>query len=88
VAPLLGRAVHPPEEEARGLGRRGHAGRCAAYGGILMGWRECEDVLELVLLKMKGARTAEECREAVEAVLALVKEKKFERLRKELGVLE
>ena len=53
-----------------------------------MGWRECEDILELVLLKMKRCGTAEECREAVEGVLALVKEKKFERLREELGVLE
>jgi len=53
-----------------------------------VGWRECEDVLELVLLKMKGARTAEECRQAVEEVLALVKERKLERLREELGVLE
>jgi len=53
-----------------------------------MGWRECEDVLELVLLKMKGCGTAEECRQEVEEILALVKEKKFEYLREELGVLE
>ena len=53
-----------------------------------MGWRECEDILEFVLLKMKKAGTAEECRREVEEVLALVKEKKFERLREALGVLE
>ena len=53
-----------------------------------MGWRECEDVLELLLLKIKKCRTAEECRRAAEEVLALVKERKLERLKEELGVME
>ena len=53
-----------------------------------MGWRECEDVMELALVKMRGCATAAECRGAVEEVLALVKERKLERLREELGVLE
>ncbi|MGF3499605.1 MAG: hypothetical protein ACQXXL_08335 [Candidatus Methanosuratincola sp.] len=52
-----------------------------------MGWRECEDVLELALLRMRGCATARECREAVEGVLALVKERKLERLKEELGVV-
>ena len=52
-----------------------------------MGWRECEDVLELALVRMKGCTTAEECRREVEGVLALVKERKLERLREELGVI-
>ncbi|MBC7113541.1 MAG: hypothetical protein H5T34_05965 [Candidatus Methanomethyliales bacterium] len=52
-----------------------------------MGWRECEDVLELVLLKIRKCSSKEECQEAVEEVLALVKERKFERLREELGML-
>jgi len=50
--------------------------------------RECEDVLELALLKMKPCRSAEECREAVAEVLFLLKERKLERLKEELGVLE
>jgi hypothetical protein len=37
---------------------------------------------------MKGCTTAEECRRAVEEVLALVKERKLEQLREELGVLK
>lgn len=49
---------------------------------------ECEDVLELVLLKMRKCRTAEECRRIASEVLALIKEKKFERLKAELGMLE
>ena len=53
-----------------------------------MGWRECEGVLELALVRMKGCATAEECRQAVEGVLALVKERKLEQLREELGVLK
>ncbi len=53
-----------------------------------MGWRECEDVLELALLKMRRCRSAEECRGAVADILALVKERKFERLKEELGVME
>jgi len=53
-----------------------------------MGWRECEDVLELALVKMKGCSSAEECRRAVEEVLVLVKETKLERLREELGVMD
>ena len=52
-----------------------------------MGWRECEDVLELALVRMKGCATAEECKRAVEGVLALVKERKLERLKEELGVI-
>ena len=52
-----------------------------------MGWKECEGVLELALVKMKRCATAEECRRAVEEVLALVKERKLEQLREELGVL-
>jgi len=57
-------------------------------GGLRVGWRECEGVLELALVKMKGCATAEECRRAVEEVLALVKERKLEQLREELGVLK
>ncbi|MEM4204645.1 MAG: hypothetical protein QXS54_11300 [Candidatus Methanomethylicaceae archaeon] len=53
-----------------------------------MGWRECEDVLELLLLKMRSCGSAEECREVAQEVLALVKERKLERLKEELGVLE
>ncbi|MEM3390408.1 MAG: hypothetical protein QW491_13540 [Thermoproteota archaeon] len=52
-----------------------------------MGWRECEDMLELLLLKMRGCRSAEECREVAQEVLALVKERKLERLKEELGVM-
>ncbi len=36
---------------------------------------------------MKKCTTAEECLSEVEEVLALVKERKLERLREELGVL-
>jgi len=50
--------------------------------------RECEDVLELALLRMKKCATAEECREAAAEVLFLLKERKLERLKVELGVLE
>jgi hypothetical protein len=57
-------------------------------GGLRVGWRECEGVLELALVKMKGCSSAEECRRAVEEVLALVKERKLEQLREELGVLK
>ncbi|MBC7120947.1 MAG: hypothetical protein H5T33_05135 [Candidatus Methanosuratus sp.] len=53
-----------------------------------MWWRNCEDVLELALLKMKRCGTAEECRGAAEEVLALVKERKLERLKEELGAME
>ena len=49
---------------------------------------ECEDVLELCLQKMKKCRTADECRSKLLEILALVKEKKFERLRDELGVVD
>lgn len=52
-----------------------------------MSARECEDVLELALLKMKKCGTVEECREAVAEVLFLLKERKLERLKVELGVL-
>jgi len=52
-----------------------------------MGWRECEDVLELVLVKMRRCRTAEECRKAAEEILALVKERKLERIKEELGMV-
>ncbi|MEM3389434.1 MAG: hypothetical protein QXQ64_02510 [Candidatus Bathyarchaeia archaeon] len=51
-----------------------------------MGWRECEDVLELLLLKMRSCGSAEECREAAQEVLALVKERKLEKLKEELGI--
>ncbi|MCX8182536.1 MAG: hypothetical protein N3D12_05400 [Candidatus Methanomethyliaceae archaeon] len=50
-----------------------------------MGWRECEDVLELLLLKMRRCRTAEEYRVVTEEVLALVKERNLEELKEELG---
>ncbi|MEN3016624.1 MAG: hypothetical protein ABC585_06180 [Candidatus Methanosuratincola petrocarbonis] len=50
-------------------------------------WRECEGVLELLLLRMRGCGSKEECREAVEEVLALVKERKLERLKEELGMI-
>ena len=53
-----------------------------------MSARECEDVLELALLKMKKCGTVDECREAVAEVLFLLKERKLERLKVELGVLE
>ena len=49
--------------------------------------RECEVLLELALLKMKKCKTANQCRGQVTEILALVKEKKFERLKEELGVL-
>jgi len=55
---------------------------------LTVGWRECEGVLELALVKMKGCSSAEECRRVVEEVLALVKERKLEQLREELGVLK
>lgn len=47
-----------------------------------------QDALEPVLLKMKKAKTVVECRRAVEDVLWLIKERKFERLREELGGAE
>ncbi|MEN3026040.1 MAG: hypothetical protein ABC585_08020 [Candidatus Methanosuratincola petrocarbonis] len=53
-----------------------------------MAWRECEGVLELLLLRMRRCSTTGECREAAEEVLALVKERKLERLKEELGVME
>ncbi len=43
--------------------------------------------LKMLLLKMRRCRTAGECRGAVVDILALVKERKLERLREELGVL-
>ncbi|MEN3058280.1 MAG: hypothetical protein ABC579_03270 [Candidatus Methanosuratincola petrocarbonis] len=36
---------------------------------------------------MRGCGSKEECREAVEEVLALVEERKFERLKEELGMM-
>ncbi len=53
-----------------------------------MGWRECEDVLEFTLVKMRSCKTKEECVGVVEGVLALVKERKLERIKEELGVVE
>ena len=40
------------------------------------------------MVRMKKCRTAEECREAVAEVLFLLKERKLERLKEALGVLE
>ncbi|MEM3882647.1 MAG: hypothetical protein QXO23_04600 [Candidatus Methanomethyliaceae archaeon] len=54
--------------------------------GVNVGWRECEDVLELLLLKMRSCGSAEECREVAQEVLALVKERKLESLKEELGL--
>jgi len=86
VVRLLAGAGRAPEEGARGVGVGGALE--GPGGGTVMGWRECEGVLELALVRMKGCATAEECRRAVEEVLALVKERKLEQLREELGVLK
>ncbi len=77
VVHLLAGARGAPEEGPRGIGGRDLV-RGPAEGGLSMGWRECEDVLELALLKMRRCRTADECRGAAEEVLALVKERKLE----------
>ncbi len=86
VVRLLAWAGDTPEEGARG-GRLGGVLE-GPGGGLTVGWHECEDVLELALLKMKRCSSKEECLSAVEEVLTLVKERKLERLREELGVLE
>ncbi|MEN3062223.1 MAG: hypothetical protein ABC595_03860 [Candidatus Methanosuratincola petrocarbonis] len=52
-----------------------------------MSWREGEGVLELLLLRMRGCGSKEECREAVEEVLTLVKERKLERLKEDLWMM-
>jgi len=52
-----------------------------------LSWRECEGVLELLFLRMRGCGSKEECREAVEEVLALVKERKLERLKERFGTM-
>jgi hypothetical protein len=49
---------------------------------------ECEDVLELCLQKMKKYTTVDQCRSKMLEILALVKEKKFERLKDELGMID
>gem|GEM_PF-1162541 len=73
------RAGHPFKKGARRI--------LEGPRGLTVGWKECEGVLELALVKMKRCATAEECRRAVEEVLSLVKERKLEQLREELGVL-
>lgn len=85
VVRLLAGPGRAPAEGARGIGVGGVLE--GPGGGAVMGWHECEGVLELVLVRMKRCATAEECRGAVEEVLALVKERKLERLREELGVI-
>jgi len=85
VVRVLAGAGRAPAEGARGVGVGGVLE--GPGGGTVMGWRECEDVLELSLVRMNKCATAEECRREVEGVLALVKERKLERLREELGVL-
>jgi len=86
VVRLLAGAGRAPAEGARGVGVGGVLE--GPRGGSVMGWRECEDVLELVLARMKKRATAEECRREAEGVLSLVKERKLERLREELGVMD
>ncbi|MEM3366062.1 MAG: hypothetical protein QXQ64_06660 [Candidatus Bathyarchaeia archaeon] len=47
---------------------------------LKMNLRGCE-VLELLLLKMRGCRSADKCREVTQKVLTLVKERKFKTLK-------
>ncbi len=53
-------------------------------------WRKLQrkTLGDLRCLKIKRCGTAEECREAVAEVLFLLKKRKLERLKAELGVLE
>lgn len=49
--------------------------------------RGFEEALELVLARMKGLKTVDECRGMVEYLLSLVKERKIREVEVELSVL-